>query len=262
MRAPTDFAAYLFDLDGTVYLGSELIPGADRAIASLRTAGRRVMFVSNKPIARRAEYAAKLTALGIPAAEEEVLNSSQALAHFLAGEMPGARAYVIGEEPVIEDLVAAGIRIVMDPAETDVVVVSWDRGFTYAKLDAALHALRKGARLVATNPDVACPMPGGDFVPDCGAIAAAVEAVSGRKVEAWAGKPSPVLAALALERLGVPADACLMVGDRLETDVAFGRNNGMGSALVLTGASAFTPLDQSPIKPDFILQSVADLTLG
>lgn len=261
MKTPADFSAYLFDLDGTVYLGPNLIPGADRAIASLRAAGRRVVFLSNKPIASRAEYAAKLTALGIPAAEEDVLNSSGAMAHFLAGEMPGARAYVIGEGPVIDDLIAAGIRIVTEPALTDVVVVSWDRGFTYAKLDDALHALRKGARLVATNPDVACPMPGGDFVPDCGAIAAAVEAASGRKVEVWAGKPSPLLASLAFKRLGLPPHRCLMIGDRLETDVAFGRNNGMGSALVLTGAGVLAHLDASPIKPDFVLQSVADLTI-
>lgn len=259
MRAPTDFAAYLLDLDGTVYLGAELIAGADTAIASLRAAGRRVMFLSNKPIASRASYAEKLTHLGIPTGEEEVLNSSLALATQLGREMPGARAYVIGEAPVVEDLLAAGLRVVNDPALTDVVVVSWDRDFSYRKLDDALQALRRGARLVATNPDVACPMPGGAFVPDCGAIAAAVVACSGLAVEFYAGKPSPVLAELALQRLGCKPQECLMVGDRVETDIRFGHDAGMATALVLTGAGSLTPLAQLSVQPDFVLESIAQL---
>lgn len=261
MRTPRDYQAYLFDLDGTIYLGPELIPGAEGAVASLRAAGRKVMFLSNKPIATRRAYAAKLTALGIAASEDEVLNSSGAMAHYLAQEMPGARAYVIAEAPVVEDLTAVGIRLVNEPLEAEVVVLSWDRDFTYRKLDIALHALRNGARLLATNPDVACPMGGGDFVPDCGSIAAAVEACSGKKVELYSGKPSPVMARLALDRLGVPAAECLMVGDRLETDVAFGRNNGMGSALVLTGAGSRSKLGEAALQPDFVLESVGELTL-
>ena len=160
LRPIHDFAAYLFDLDGTVYLGPELIPGAREALQSLKRAGRKVMYLSNKPISTRAEYAAKLTKLGIPTEEDAVLNSSQALAHYLAREMPGARAYVIGEAPVIEDLVAAGLRITNEPGLADVVVASWDRDLNYRKLDDALQALNRGARFVATNPDVACPMPG------------------------------------------------------------------------------------------------------
>ena len=261
MRSVHDFAAYLFDLDGTVYLGPALIPGADRAISSLRAAGREVMFLSNKPIATRASYAEKLTRLGIPTTEDAVLNSSLATATWLAREMPGARAYVIGEAPLVEDLLAAGIRPVNDPQETDVVVVSWDRDFSYRKLDEALQALLRGARLVATNPDATCPTGGGGFVPDCGALVAAVEAAGGRRVETYAGKPSPLMAELALARLGVAAPDCLMVGDRVETDVLFGRNAGMATALVLTGAGRLTPLGEAPARPDFVLESIAELTL-
>ena len=261
MKSPLDFEAYIFDLDGTVYLGEDLISGADRAIASLRQAGRGVVFLSNKPIATRASYADKLTRLGIPTDEQDVLNSSGALAMYLSREMPGACAYVIGEAPVVEDLIAAGMRIVNDPFETDVVVVSWDRDFTYSKLNDALQALRRGARLVATNPDVTCPMPGDNYVPDCGAIAAAVEACSMRKVELYAGKPSPLLAELALDRLAVEAAECLMVGDRTNTDIVFGHNAGMATALVLTGAGRLTPLGEAPAQPDFVLESIADLTL-
>lgn len=261
LRTPLDYSAYLFDLDGTVYLGPDLIPGAEAAITSLRAAGRRVMFLSNKPLATRASYAAKLTKLGLLTAEAEVLNSTGALAHYLQREAPGARAYVIGEAPLLEDLQAAGLRLTNEPLEAELVVVSWDRDFTYRKLDDALQALRHGARLVATNPDVACPMSGGGLAPDCGALAAAVEACSGKRVELYAGKPSPILAEVALHRLAVAAGDCLMVGDRLETDVLFGRNNGMGSALVLTGVTRRDDLAHASVQPDFVLESVAELTL-
>ena len=257
-----DFSAYLFDLDGTVYLGPDLIPGADAALESLKRAGRKVMYLSNKPISTRAEYAAKLTKLGIPTRESEVLNSSQALAHYLGREMPGTRAYVIGEAPVIQDLLAAGLAITNEPALTDLVVVSWDRDFNYRKLDDALQALNRGARLVATNPDVACPMVGNTYVPDCGAIVAAIQACSGKSVEIYGGKPSPVLAELAVERLGLPPADCLMVGDRLDTDILFGHDAGMSTALVLTGAGALTPSDSGPARPDFVLESVAQLRLS
>jgi len=261
LRPIHDFAAYLFDLDGTVYLGPELIPGAREALQSLKRAGRKVMYLSNKPISTRAEYAAKLTKLGIPTEEDAVLNSSQALAHYLAREMPGARAYVIGEAPVIEDLVAAGLRITNEPGLADVVVASWDRDLNYRKLDDALQALNRGARFVATNPDVACPMPGGVYAPDCGAIVAAIEACSRRKVEAYGGKPSLVLAELALSRMAVPAADCLMVGDRVDTDILFGHRAGMATALVLTGAGRLTPLEEAPAPPDHILESVAELAI-
>ncbi len=261
MRSLHDFKAYLFDLDGTVYLGPGLIPGADTAIASLRADGRRVMFLSNKPISTRASYAEKLTRLGIAATEADVLNSSLALATYLERELPGARAYAIAEAPVIEDLVAAGMRIVNEPLEADVVVASWDRDFSYRKLDHALQAIRNGARLVATNPDVACPMAGDVYVPDCGAIVAAIEACSMRPVDVFAGKPSTLMADLALQRLGVAAADCLMVGDRVNTDILFGQNAGMGTALVLTGAGRLTPLEEGPCRPDFVLESIAELTL-
>lgn len=256
------FRAYLFDLDGTLYLGPDLIPRCDEAVRWLQASGRGVMFLSNKPIATRLEYAEKLTRLGIPASEEDVLNSSLALARHLSESGCCHRCYVIGEAPLMDDLISAGLVTVNEPLDATVVVVSWDRDFSYRKLDAALQAVRNGASLVATNPDVACPMAGGMLVPDCGALAAAVEACTGRPIEVYAGKPGPLLAELALQRLNVEPSECLMVGDRLDTDIAFGRNNGMASALVLTGATSIEDVAQSPHQPDFILDSVADLLPG
>lgn len=259
MRPKLNYKAYLLDLDGTVYLGDDLIPAADEVIGALRAAGCRVMFLSNKPIATRASYAEKLTRLGIRATADDVLNSSQALAAYLGPRMPGAKAYVIAEKPVIDDLVAAGLQVVDDPHGAEVVVASWDREFSYRKLNDALQAIRAGAQFVATNPDVACPMPGDKYVPDCGAIVAAIEACSRTKVELYGGKPSPVMGEMALNRLGVAPHECLMVGDRVDTDILFGHNAGMATALVLTGAGRLTPLHEAPAPPDMILDSIADL---
>lgn len=232
------------------------------AITSLKADGRAVMFLSNKPIATRKSYADKLTALGIPTTEDEVLNSSQGLAYWMRQEMPDARAYIIGEQPVLDDLAAAGIISVTDPLEAEVVVVSWDRNFSYNQMNDALQALTAGARLVATNPDVSCPVDGGLFVPDCGAMVAAIEACSGQQVEIYGGKPSPIMGELALARIGLSVKDCLMVGDRVHTDILFGYNAGMSTALVLTGAGRLIPLSEAPAAPDFILQSVADLRLS
>ncbi len=255
----SSFEAYLFDLDGTVYLGEELIAGADRVIAGLRAAGKKIAFLSNKPIADCASYADKLTRLGIPASPQDIVNSSAALALFLQQELPAGRVLVIGEQPLIEELQGAGIRIVEQARQAEAVVVSWDRAVTYDKLNEATQALLAGARFFATNPDVACPVPGG-FLPDSGAFIAFLEAASGRKVEAVAGKPAPLMVQMALKRLGVPCQRALMVGDRLQTDVGVGKAAGCATALVLSGATSRQDLQSSSLQPDFVLDSIADLS--
>jgi len=256
---PRDFDGYLLDLDGTLYLGPDLIPGADRAVASLRARGARVVFLSNKPIATRRSYARKLTALGIPAAEKDIVNSNLALTRYLCREHRGARLGVIGEQPLLDDLLGAGFEVVDDPVQVDVLVVSWDRQFNYEKLCFGHDALRAGARFVATNPDRVCPMPEGVMLPDCASMVGALEGATGRRVEVWAGKPSRLMGEMALERLGLPAERCAMVGDRLDTDMVLARNNGLASILVLTGCTDRAALAASEQKPDFVLESVAEL---
>jgi arabinose operon protein AraL len=251
------YDGFVLDLDGTVYLGERLIPGADRAIARLRAAGRRVVFLSNKPIESRDAYAAKLARLGIPTVPEDVINSSLVLAGYLARETPGAEVVAIAEPPVIADLERAGIAVTDRPERARWVVVSFDRGFDYAKLDLAFRAVRSGAEPIATNPDRTCPVEGGE-VPDCAAMIGALEGCTGRRVERIVGKPSPIMARAALDRLGLPAPSCLMVGDRPETDVRMGATAGMDTALVLTGV---TRADRLPTadRPTYVLGSVAEL---
>lgn len=252
------FKGYVFDLDGTIYLGDHAIPGAPETLAELRRRGARVAFLSNKPIEPAASYAAKLNRLGIQAAVEEVLNSSIIMARYLSRHAPGARVYLIGEEPLAEELRKRGIELVTDPLACEYVVVSWDRQFTYKKLNDALQAIRNGARFVATHPDRTCPMPGGE-VADVGGMIGAVEGVTGKKVELITGKPSPITVQEAMDLLGLAPDECIMVGDRLETDMRMGREAGMATALVLTGITRREQVEHSPWKPDYVLESVAGL---
>jgi NagD protein len=248
---------WLFDLDGTVYLGEALIPGAAETVAALRADARRVAFLSNKPLQTRADYAAKLARLGIPAAEEDVINSSLVLARHLAELDPGAPLFVIGEAPLLAELRAHGFEVRAD-ARVRWVVIAFDRTFDYAKLNTALQAVRAGARLIATNPDRTCPVEGGE-IPDCAGMTAAVEAVTGARVEVVVGKPSPIMLRAALARLGVGADECVMVGDRIETDIVMGKQLGLATVLVLSGVTRAGDPRVAELRPDLVLPSIREL---
>jgi len=251
------YRGYLLDLDGTVYRGERLLPGAREAVATLRGRGARVLFLSNKPIETRADYARKLTRLGVPAGDGDVLTSGLVMATWLGRNAPGARLYVVGEPPLVGELEEAGFEVTEDPSRVDVVVIAFDRTFDYRKLDVAYQAARRGARLVATNPDRTCPVEGGE-IPDCAAMIGAIEGASGRRVETIVGKPSPVTVDAALARMGglAPRDV-LMVGDRLETDIAMASRAGMDSALVLTGVTRREQLRGAPAAPTYVLESIA-----
>jgi len=249
---------WLFDLDGTVYLGESLLPGAAVTIAALRAAGRRVAFLSNKPLFTRADYADKLTRLGIPTGPDEVVNSSIVLARHLKKLDPGAPIFVIGEPPLIGELRAHGFEVRDDPA-VRWVVIAFDRTFDYAKLNTALQAVRRyDARLIATNPDRTCPVEGGE-IPDCAGMIAAVEAVTDKKVEAVVGKPSPIILAVALASLGVSAADAVMVGDRIETDMAMGRRSGLRTILVLSSVTRADDPRIAEYPADHVIGSVEEL---
>lgn len=254
------YRGWLFDLDGTVYRGDALIDGAAQVIAALRAAGRRVAFLSNKPIQTRHDYAAKLTRLGIPTRSEDVVNSSLVLARHLARHDPGAPCFVIGEPPLIGELRAHGLTVRNDE-KVRWVVIAFDRTFTYAKLNTALQAVKRGARLIATNPDRTCPVAEGE-IPDCAGMIAAVEAVTGKAVELIVGKPSPLMLEAALEVLGLPASETVMVGDRIETDVTMGKALGLGTVLVLSGVTAPDDPRIRELKPDHVLASIRELLVS
>ncbi|MCX7853772.1 MAG: HAD-IIA family hydrolase [Caldilineales bacterium] len=258
------YDGYIFDLDGTVYLGEALLPGAREALTALRQLGRRVVFLSNNPTHSRHDYAAKLARLGLPTPADDIINSSVVMAAFLQKRMPGARLFVVGEEPLCRELTAAGFRLTQQPGEIDAVIASFDRTFAYWKLQTAFDAIRLGAAFFATNGDRYCPVPitpatptGGQ--PDAAAIIAAIEACTNRRVEAIVGKPSPHMAAAILDVLQLPPHRCLMTGDRLETDVAMGLAAGMDTALTLTGATPLEALVTAERQPTYVVRSLVEL---
>ncbi len=252
------YEAYIFDLDGTVYLGDALLPTAGETITALRRLGKRTVFLSNNPTHTREEQAGKLNRLGLPTPVGDVINSSLVMADFLHRHMPGARLFIVGEQPLVDVLEEAGFELTDNPAHIDAVIASFDRTFVYAKLQTAFDAIRRGARFFATNGDRYCPVPGGGE-PDAASIIAAIEACTDTKVEAIVGKPSAHMAAAVLGLLNLPAEACLMTGDRLETDVAMGLNAGMHAALALTGATSIQQAAASPIRPTYFVHRLADL---
>ena len=255
------FKGFIFDLDGTVYLSDNLIPGADRVIRLLRESGRKVVFLSNKPLQTREDYAAKLTRLGIPTPPDEVINSTFVMIHYLKKVAPEAKLFVVGEGPFIEELRRAGFTITDEPKEIAYVVVAFDRTFDYRKLNIAYQAIKLGAHFVATNPDRTCPVEGGE-IPDCAGMIAAIEAVTTKKVEVVVGKPSPIMIQAALEVLGLRPEDCILIGDRLETDIKMGKESGIATGIVLTGVTDEKALKESKhtsVQPDFVFQSVADV---
>ncbi len=261
---PEMYDGYAFDLDGTVFLGDAPLPGAIDTIRRIREAGRAIVFVTNNPLHTAEDYAAKLRGFGAPATAADVVTATDALVSYLRSASPQARLLVLGETLLLETLAAAGFALTLEPTAADVVVVSFDRTFDYAKLLAAYRAVRLcGARLVATNPDPYCPTPDGGL-PDCAAMLAAVEACTGAVAEAVVGKPSAHMAAAILDRLRAAPARAAMVGDRLGTDIVMARSAGMAGILVLTGATS--PADLATARagalPDYVIQTLPELLPG
>jgi HAD superfamily hydrolase (TIGR01450 family) len=260
------YDGYVFDLDGTVYLGDALLPGAAAVVAGIRALGRRTIFLSNNPTRDPQMYADKLGRLGITTPLTDIVNPVVTVPRWLRAHHPGAGVFVIGEEPLKRALTAAGVRLTERPEEIDVVVASYDRTFDYRKLQIAFDALwqHRRARLITSNPDRYCPMPGGRGEPDAAAVVAAIEACTGVTCEANLGKPGAEMLETTLGILGLAADRCVMVGDRLSTDIAMAAAAGMDSALVLTGettremAAALDPAGH----PTWVLDRVDALLPG
>jgi arabinose operon protein AraL len=255
--SPTVGGAVL-DLDGTVYRGESLLPGAAAGIATLREGGVDVLFVTNKPLERRDNYREKLTRLGVPAESDDVLTSSTVTADYLARHHPDATSYVVGEEPLRDELREAGQAVTDDPAETDAVVVSMDREFCYETLTDALDAMDDDTLFVATNPDRTCPVSDGE-IPDAAGMIGAIEGVTGRSLDRLMGKPSETMMREAEARIDVDASDCLLVGDRLETDIVMGNRAGMTTVLVLTGVTDRAALAKSSVRPDHVLDTLGDI---
>jgi HAD superfamily hydrolase (TIGR01450 family) len=211
------YDGYIFDLDGTIYLGTDLLPGAYRLITRLRKLRKRVVFLSNNPTRDVEMYADKLTKLGLPTPKEEIVTTILTTTQWLLQNAPNAVVYPISEEPLIRALTAAGIKMSENPEEIDVVIASYDRTLTWTKLQIAFEAMwrYKRAKLICTNPDHFCPFPGGRGEVDAGAVIAALEDATQMKLAVNCGKPSPVMLNTIMNVMQLDASQCITIGDRL-----------------------------------------------
>lgn len=252
------YEGVVVDVDGTIVRGKTPILGAIEAIESLLGAGRSVLFVSNNPVRTREAYLERLDRLGFPVSEADLVTAGTITADYLAAEHPDDTLFVVGEPGLREQLDEAGLEFTDDPERADVLVASIDRSFTYDRLTNALWALEDGTTFLGTDPDRTIPTET-RRVPGSGAIINAIAGVAGRDPDRVLGKPDPT-AAEAIERsLGIPPEECLIVGDRLDTDIALGKRAGMTTVLVRTGVTDESTLDTSDVRPDHVVDSIADL---
>lgn len=250
---------YLFDLDGTLYLGERLFPFTRELLREIRRTGGQYLFLTNNSSRSVADYVGKLARLGIASAPGDFVTSSQAMAHYLHEHHEGKRLYVCGTESLKAELSREGFPAVTDPALSECVVMGFDTELTFQKLrDVSwLLTTRPEIPYLATNGDLVCPTEFG-FVPDCGSVCAMLRTATGRTPHV-VGKPSPLMPRLAMERLGRAREETAVIGDRIYTDVKSGLNAGITAILVLSGETTREILDQSEDKPHLVLRDCGEI---
>lgn len=247
---------FLFDMDGTLYLGDEVYNGAIELMEDLPALGKRYIYLTNNSSRAGTDYITRLRRLGFPCEAENVFTSGMATGMYLNQRHPGARVYLVGTAAFRRELLSYGIDLVEEDA--DVVVVGFDTELVYEKLDKACHFLRRGAVFIAANPDWVCPMPNDEVLPDCGSICALLTAASGVK-PTYIGKPNRNMIDVISTMTGIPNEKICAVGDRLYTDIAVAQNAGSVSVLVLSGETDRAMADAAERKPDYVLADVHEL---
>jgi NagD protein len=246
---------FLIDMDGVLYRGTDLIPGADRFVRELRDRDIPFRFLTNNSQRTRRDMVARLVRLGFDIEEHHVFTSAMATAQFLAHQKPGGTAYVIGEGGLLTALHQHGYAVVdHDP---DYVVVGEGRTFNLELVEAAVRMILKGAKLIATNLDPNCPTQNG-LRPGCGAMVAMLETATGVKAFS-VGKPSPVMMRAARKELGLTTDETSMIGDTMETDILGGVQLGFHTILVLSGGTKLDDLPRYAYRPELVVESLGEL---
>ena len=249
------YAGAIVDLDGTVYRGGDLVPGARTGVERLRSTGADLLFFSNNPTRNGAEYAALLEDLGIPVAPEEALSAGVVTTDYLEREHADDEVLLVGDPGLREQLSAADVTLTEEPRNADVLLASWTRDFDYDDMRRAL-AVDDDATFLGTDPDRTWPAGDGEHAPGSGAIVGAIASVLDRDPDAFLGKPSPQALAAARSRLGVPPEDTLVVGDRLATDLAMGERAGMTTVLVLSGSTDMGEVAESAVDPDHVIEDL------
>ncbi|MGM9556706.1 MAG: HAD-IIA family hydrolase [Oscillospiraceae bacterium] len=246
---------FICDMDGVIYRGNTLLPGVKEFVAWLEQNGKRFLFLTNSSERSPKELRQKLQRMGLDVDEEHFYTSALATASFLARQMPGCTAYVIGAPGLVNALYDRGIT--MNDVDPDYVIVGESATYNYEMISRAVSLVMKGARLIATNSDLTGPAESG-LVPACRALVAPVELVTGKKAY-FMGKPNPLMMRTGLQMLGVHSEEAVMVGDRMDTDVIAGTESGLTTVLVLSGCTSREEVDNYPYRPNYILNGVGEI---
>ena len=236
----------MLDMDGTFYLGEKILPGSLDFINRLKETGRDFLFLTNNSSHNARYYVKRLGRMGLEVDEKHILTSGEATAAIVLDKFPQKRAFVLGNEFLMEELSEAGVLI--DQRNPDYVIIGYDTTLDYAKMTAVCDFVRAGLPYIATHPDFNCPTETG-FAPDIGAIIAFIEASTGRRPDLIVGKPYGGIVDAALKRTGLEKSQLAMVGDRLYTDIRTGLEHGILSILVMTGETTPEMLNESNIHP-------------
>lgn len=250
---------YLFDMDGTLYLGNRLYDFTLELLDTLKSTGRRYLFMTNNSSKSVEDYILKLKKLGITAGREDFITSSQATAYYLKKHFPNHKLYVCGTKSLKKELEMEGFTVTEKLEEVDCIVMGFDTELTFRKLEDVSRLLlsRKDIPYIATNPDYVCPTEFGS-VPDCGSVCDMIFNATGKR-PVVIGKPSPLMPELAMAEHGYSKDETAVVGDRIYTDVKSGLNAGITGILVLSGETTREILAASEDKPHLVLEDASEI---
>ncbi len=248
---------YLFDMDGTLYLGDRLYDFTNTLLKTIRETGRRYLFMTNNSSKSVEDYIKKLEKLGISSSREDFITSSQATAHYLKLHHPDKRLYVCGTKSLKKELELEGFTVTENLEDVDCIVMGFDTELTFKKLEDVSRLLltRDNIPYIATNPDYVCPTEFGS-VPDCGSVCDMIFNATGKR-PVVIGKPSPLMPQLAMAKYCYSAAETAVVGDRIYTDIKSGLNAGITGILVMSGETTPEILAQSEDKPHLVLQDAS-----
>ena len=250
---------FLFDMDGTLYLGERLYDFTNELLATIKARGGKYMFMTNNSSKSVSDYIKKLARLGIHAEEDDFITSSQATGYYLKKNYRGKVLYVCGTESLKAEIRGQGFEITDELEKVDVVVMGFDTELTFKKLEdvSKLLLLRENIPYIATNPDYVCPTEFGS-VPDCGSVCDMLYNVSGRR-PLVIGKPEPLMPILAMDKWGYTKEETVVIGDRIYTDIKSGIRAEVSTILVLSGETTREILEKSPEKPSYVMESGREL---
>ena len=249
---------FLFDMDGTLYLGDRVFDFTNELLDTIKATGSRYMFMTNNSSKSVKDYILKLQKLGIKADYEDFITSSQATVFYLKNHHPDAKVYVCGTQSLKDELSNEGFVLTEDTTETECIVMGFDTELNFKKLhDISYMLCTRELPYIATNPDYVCPTEFGS-VPDCGSVCDMIYNATGKR-PVVIGKPEALMPQLAMEKTGYSKTQTAVVGDRIYTDIKSGINAGTVTILVMSGETTQEILEESPEKPDFVLQSGAEI---